>query len=620
MKKLANQKKGLGETEASSAVEEKVVFQKKESVGGQHVKKEKKFVAFKKRSNKGVSSDLNRNSEKEELQGSLGQSVIEVSSSQINQDLTNVEFLNSARETEAYDSVLKAQDSITSVEKNVPTNSVSGSGDSNNYSQRDEKSSLQIKRRELSPDRKKNFRYNPGYNNYNKLNNSNANGSGVDDFVQDRPAEVNLELPPEERVLEVRVLNNMNVDQLIDYGNKLGILDIAYLQRQEIIFKILDTKARKGVEIIGEGVLEKLQEGYGFLRSADFNYLPGHGDIYVAPVYIKKFGLRTGDQIKGSLRKPKEGERYFGMARIISINDIPANQPTRKTIFENLTPVFPDKKFEVESSYSVKSIRAMDLFAPIGFGQRGLIVAPPKTGKTVLLKELANSIIKNNPGIHMIVLLIDERPEEVTDFRRSVDAEVISSTFDENPARHIQVTEMVLEKAKRMVECGKHVVIILDSLTRLARAYNTMTPPSGKVLSGGIDANALSRPKRFFGAARNIENFGSLTIIASVLIETGSKMDDVIYEEFKGTGNMEAHLTRKLSNKRTYPAFDVQISGTRRDDLLVSEGTLNNMWILQRFLSNMNTVEAMEFLIEKVNKTESNKEFWEMMASSKVKS
>lgn len=429
-----------------------------------------------------------------------------------------------------------------------------------------------------------------------------------------------VEQRPQEPPVEVKTLKNMSVDELIDLAVGLGIQEAESYPKQEIIFEILKLKSRQRVEIIGEGVLERLQDGFGFLRSADFNYLPGPDDIYVSPSYIKRFGLKTGNLIKGTLRRPKEGEKFFAMQRIDSINGFPATKGFKKTVFENLTPIFPNQKFDVDSKFPIKSTRIMDLFAPIGRGQRGLIVAPPKTGKTVMLKDLANSIIKNNPDVEMIMLLIDERPEEVTDMRRSVNAEVVSSTFDEHPARHVQVSEMVIEKAKRLVESGKNVVIMLDSLTRLARAHNTLAPPSGKVLSGGIDANALGRPKRFFGAARNVEGGGSLTILATVLVETGSKMDDVIYEEFKGTGNMEVHLTRKLSNRRTYPAFDVHNSGTRRDDLLVGESVLNNMWILQRFMSSMNTIESIEFLIEKVSKTKTNREFWELMAQSKTSS
>lgn len=434
------------------------------------------------------------------------------------------------------------------------------------------------------------------------------------------PSRDDGEQRPKEDPIEVKTLKNMPVVELIELATGLGIQEAESYPKQEIIFEILKLQSKRRVDIIGEGVLERLQDGFGFLRSADFNYLPGPDDIYVSPSYIKRFGLKTGNLVKGTLRRPKDGEKFFALQRIDSINGFPATKGFKKTVFENLTPIFPDQKFDVDSKFPVKSARIMDLFAPIGRGQRGLIVAPPKTGKTVFLKELANSIIKNNPDVEVIMLLIDERPEEVTDMRRSVDAEVVSSTFDEHPARHVQVSEMVIEKAKRLVESGKHVVIMLDSLTRLARAHNTLAPPSGKVLSGGIDANALGRPKRFFGAARNVEGGGSLTILATVLVETGSKMDDVIYEEFKGTGNMEVHLTRKLSNRRTYPAFDVHHSGTRRDDLLVGESVLNNMWILQRFISTMNTIESIEFLIEKVSKTKTNKEFWELMAQSKTSS
>jgi len=323
--------------------------------------------------------------------------------------------------------------------------------------------------------------------------------------------------------------------------------------------------------------------------------------------------LRTGDVIKGTLRKPKEGEKYFALQRIESINFQPPSTSIGKTVFENLTPIFPNEKFKLEGKPDVISTRIMDMLVPIGKGQRGMIVAPPRTGKTMLLKEIANTILANHPEVIMIILLIDERPEEVTDMQRSVNAEVVSSTFDEYATRHIQVAEIVLEKAKRLVECGKDVVILLDSLTRLARAYNTLAPATGKVLSGGIDASALQRPKRFFGAARNVEEGGSLTILATALIETGSKMDEVIFEEFKGSGNMEIHLTRKLSNRRIYPAFDLQLSGTRREELLLSEEGVKNMWILQKFLSTMNTVEGMDFLIDQMRKTKTNQEFWELM-------
>lgn len=418
--------------------------------------------------------------------------------------------------------------------------------------------------------------------------------------------------------INVQSLKEMSITDLMDYAKKFGIPDVASLKKQEIIFKILESQSEQNVEIYGEGILERLPDGFGFLRSPKFNYIPGPDDIYVSPAHIKRFGLRTGDVIKGTLRKPKEGEKYFALQRVDNVNFAAPTHAAHKTVFENLTPLFPDKKFNLVGDANVISTRIMDLLTPVGKGQRGLLVAPPRTGKTVLLKDLANTILKNHPEIIMIILLIDERPEEVTDMQRSVNAEVVSSTFDEYATRHVQVAEIVLEKAKRLVECGHDVVILLDSLTRLARAYNTLAPSSGKVLSGGIDANALQRPKRFFGAARNVEEGGSLTILATALIETGSRMDEVIFEEFKGTGNMEIHLTRKLSNRRVYPAFDLQSSGTRREELLLSEEEVKNMWILQKFLSTMNTVDGMEFLTEKMRKTKTNEEFWELMNKKKA--
>ena len=354
-----------------------------------------------------------------------------------------------------------------------------------------------------------------------------------------------------------------------------------------------------------------MQDGYGFLRSSDYNYLSSPDDIYVSQSQIKLFGLKTGDTVEGSIRPPKEGEKYFPLVKVLKINGFPPEMVRDRVPFEHLTPIFPTEKFRITTSRPSDplSVRVVDLFSPIGKGQRGLIVAPPKTGKTILLKELANAILANHPEVYMIILLIDERPEEVTDMARSVNAEVISSTFDEPAERHVRVASIVHEKAKRLVECGHDVVIILDSITRLARAYNTYLPASGKVLTGGVDANALHKPKRFFGAARNIENGGSLTIIASALTETGSKMDDVIFEEFKGTGNMELQLDRKLSNKRIFPAIDIMSSGTRRDDLLLSGDVLNRMWVLRKYLSDMNSVEAMEFLKDRMEKTANNEDF-----------
>ncbi len=361
--------------------------------------------------------------------------------------------------------------------------------------------------------------------------------------------------------------------------------------------------------ISNDGVLEIMQDGYGFLRSADYNYLASPDDIYVSPSQIKLFGLKTGDTVKGQIRPPKEGEKYFALLRVESVNGRSTEEIRDRVSFEYLTPLFPEERLNLSTKPSLMSTRILDLFAPIGKGQRGMIVAQPKTGKTVLLKEVANAIAENHPEVYLMILLVDERPEEVTDMARSVKAEVISSTFDEQADRHVKVSTMVLEKAKRMVECGHDVVILLDSITRLARAYNTVVPSSGKILSGGVDANALHKPKRFFGAARNVENGGSLTILATALIETGSKMDEVIFEEFKGTGNMELQLDRKLSNRRVYPAIDVPASGTRREDLLMDKDTLQRIWILRKFMSDMNSVEAMEFLLSKIKGTKDNEEF-----------
>lgn len=418
--------------------------------------------------------------------------------------------------------------------------------------------------------------------------------------------------------MNVQELKEMNITNLISYAQDIGLPDVAALKKQEIIFRILESQSEQRIEIFGEGILERLPDGFGFLRSPKFSYVPGPDDIYVSPAHIKRFGLRTGDIIKGTIRKPKEGEKYFALQRVDAVNYQSPTLSASRTVFENLTPLFPNRKFNLEASPTVISTRIMDMLAPVGKGQRGLIVAPPKTGKTTLLKEIANTILANHPEVIMIILLIDERPEEVTDMERSVKAEVVSSTFDEYATRHVQVAEIVLEKAKRLVESGQDVVILLDSLTRLARAYNTLAPSSGKVLTGGIDASALQRPKRFFGAARNVEEGGSLTILATALIETGSRMDEVIFEEFKGTGNMEIHLTRKLTNRRVYPAFDLQASGTRREELMMSEEAVKNMWVLQKFISTMNTIEGLEFLIDKMRKTKTNIEFWDLMFKKKI--
>jgi len=414
-------------------------------------------------------------------------------------------------------------------------------------------------------------------------------------------------------------LNELKVkkpQELLDYAASLGIENASGLKKQEIYFSVLKKFAEKNEEIIGEGVLETMQDGFGFLRSADSNYLPGPDDIYVNPNQIRKYGLRKGDTLEGPIRPPKDGERYFALVEINKVNFIDISKNNKfKTNFDNLTPLYPEKKFNLETDKpdTDLSSRIIDIIAPVGAGQRSLIVAPPRSGKTVILQKIAKSIAENFPNVYLMVLLIDERPEEVTDMQRSVKGEVISSTFDEPAARHVQVAEMVIEKAKRLAENKYDVVILLDSITRLGRAYNTVVPSSGKVLTGGVDANALQRPKRFFGAARNIEEGGSLTIIATALIETGSRMDEVIFEEFKGTGNSEIVLDRKLSDKRTYPAIDVQKSGTRKEDLLLDAGDLQKVFILRKILSSMGTVDAMEFLLDKMKDCKTNEEFFSSM-------
>lgn len=409
-------------------------------------------------------------------------------------------------------------------------------------------------------------------------------------------------------------LEEMSLIELNQYARRLGIVGASLLSKQNLVERIKYVEAHPELEIEVEGVLEKLPDGFGFLRSAQYDYVSGPDDVYVSPSQIRRFNLRTGDTVSGVIRKPKDGEKYFALLKINKVNYEAPSLSGDRPNFDRLTALHPNKKFNLEYDPSCISTRIMDLFTPTGKGQRGLIVAPPKVGKTMLLKETALAIISNHPEVFLIVLLIDERPEEVADMKRAVrgsTAEVISSTFDESAERHVQVAEIVLEKAKRLVEAGKDVVILLDAITRLARAYNTIAPASGKVLTGGIDANALQRPKRFFGAARNTEEAGSLTIIATALVETGSRMDEVIYEEFKGTGNMEIHMTRKLSNRRIYPAFDLLVSGTRREELLHGEEDLNKVWILQKFLATMNTIEGMEFLIDKMKKIKTNREFLE---------
>jgi transcription termination factor Rho len=410
-------------------------------------------------------------------------------------------------------------------------------------------------------------------------------------------------------------LREKEIKELANMAEELKIENASSMKKHEMIFALLKTSAQNKADIFGGGVLEILPDGFGFLRSPGYNYLPGADDIYVSPSQIRRFGLRKGDTCDGQIRPPKDNERYFALLKINTINDQTPAKHKKTVLFDNLTPLYPQKKIELESKPTNYSTRMIDMFVPQGFGQRCLIVAPPKAGKTVLLKDMANSITDNHPDAHLIVLLIDERPEEVTDMKRSVDAEVVSSTFDEPANRHVQVAEMVIEKSKRLTEAGKDVIILLDSITRLARAYNTVVPPSGKILSGGVDSNALHRPKRFFGAARNIENGGSLTIIATALIDTGSRMDEVIFEEFKGTGNSEIQLDRKLLEKRIFPALDINKSATRKEDLLMDQAALQRTYVLRKVLHPMSTIDAMEFMLNRVTKSKTNAEFMESMNS-----
>jgi transcription termination factor Rho len=414
--------------------------------------------------------------------------------------------------------------------------------------------------------------------------------------------------------LDIRMLKEMKLPDLTRTAREFGIENAAGMRKQDLIFAILQAQTERSGLIFSEGVLECLPDGFGFLRAPEYNYLPGPDDIYVSPSQIRRFDLRTGDTVSGQVRPPKEGERYFALIKVEAVNFEHPDVARDKILFDNLTPLYPQERIRLEIPTNMSS-RVLDLVAPIGKGQRGLIVAAPRTGKTMLLQAIANSITANHPEIILIVLLIDERPEEVTDMQRSVKGEVISSTFDEPASRHVQVAEMVIEKAKRLVEHKRDVVIVLDSITRLARAYNTVVPPSGKVLSGGVDSNALQRPKRFFGAARNVEEGGSLTIMATALIDTGSRMDDVIFEEFKGTGNMEVHLDRKLMEKRIFPAIDINKSGTRKEELLLDKNELNRIWVLRKVFSPLSTVESMELLVEKLDKTKSNAEFLNSMSS-----
>ena len=414
--------------------------------------------------------------------------------------------------------------------------------------------------------------------------------------------------------LDIRMLKEMKLQDLTRTAREFGIENAAGMRKQDLIFATLQAQTERSGLIFSEGVLECLPDGFGFLRAPEYNYLPGPDDIYVSPSQIRRFDLRTGDTVSGQVRPPKEGERYFALIKVEAVNFEHPDVAREKTLFDNLTPLYPLERIRLEVPTNMSS-RVLDLVAPIGKGQRGLIVAAPRTGKTMLLQAIANSITSNHPEVILIVLLIDERPEEVTDMQRSVKGEVISSTFDEPASRHVQVAEMVIEKAKRLVEHKRDVVIVLDSITRLARAYNTVVPPSGKVLSGGVDSNALQRPKRFFGAARNIEEGGSLTIMATALIDTGSRMDDVIFEEFKGTGNMEVHLDRKLMEKRIFPAIDINKSGTRKEELLLDKNELNRIWVLRKVFSPLSTVESMELLVEKLDKTRTNAEFLNSMSS-----
>ncbi len=422
---------------------------------------------------------------------------------------------------------------------------------------------------------------------------------------------VEIDVPDKSAVPTLRLddLKAMDIQSLTQVAKDLGVPNASGLRKQEMIFSILKAQAEQSGFVFSEGVLEVLSDGYGFLRAPEYNYLAGPDDVYVSPSQIRKFDLQTGDTVSGQIRSPKEGERYFALIKVEAVNFESPDQARNKLFFENLTPLYPNEAFKLETTGDQLSPRVMDLMTPIGKGQRGLIVAPPRTGKTMLLQSLAQSIARNHPEVYLIVLLIDERPEEVTDMQRSVQGEVVSSTFDEPAQRHVQVAEMVIEKAKRLVEHRKDVVILLDSVTRLARAYNSVVPTSGKVLTGGLDSNALQKPKRFFGAARNIEQGGSLTIMATALVDTGSRMDDVIFEEFKGTGNMEIHLDRKLVDKRVFPAIDIQKSGTRKEELLLSRDDLNRVWVLRKILNPLSPTEAMELLLDKMSKTKSNAEF-----------
>ena len=438
------------------------------------------------------------------------------------------------------------------------------------------------------------------------------NGGSQIEITEARDARVDV-APEEETGLNLKALKEKKIGELAQIARDFNVEGASSMRKQDLIFAILQAQAEQSGFIYGEGVLEILSDGFGFLRSPDYNYLPGPDDIYVSPSQIRRFNLRTGDVVAGQIRPPKEGERYFALLKVEAINYEEPERAREKILFDNLTPLYPQEQLKLEHTPQEYTTRIIDLLTPIGKGQRGLVVAAPRTGKTMMLQSLAHGIAQNHKEVILIVLLIDERPEEVTDMQRSVRAEVVSSTFDEPATRHVQVAEMVIEKAKRLVEHGKDVVVLLDSITRLARAYNAVVPPSGKLLSGGVDANALRGPKKFFGAARNIEDGGSLTIIGTALVDTGSRMDEVIFEEFKGTGNMEIHLDRRLMDKRIFPAVDINRSGTRKEELLLPREVLNRVWILRKLLAQLNTVEAMEFLMDKMQGTKNNQEFLESM-------
>src|SRR6058998_3249765 len=448
-----------------------------------------------------------------------------------------------------------------------------------------------------------------------KRTNNEDNGGGV--ALAEAPPPIAPSKDGKEDVFNLSDLKEMSISKLTSVAKGMDVPGATGMRKQELIFKVLAAQTEKSGLIFSEGVLETLPDGFGFLRAPEYNYLPGPDDIYVSPSQIRKFDLHTGDTVSGQIRPPKDGERYFALIKVEAVNFEPPEKARENVFFENLTPLYPQQKISLETEAENLSARVLDLMVPIGKGQRGLIVAPPRTGKTMLLQNIANSITHNHPEVYLIVLLIDERPEEVTDMQRSVRGEVISSTFDEPAQRHVQVAEMVIEKANRLVEHKKDVVILLDSITRLARAYNTIVPPSGKILSGGVDANALQRPKRFFGAARNIEEGGSLTIISTALVDTGSRMYDVIYEEFKGTGNMEIHLDRRMYEKRIFPAINVNRSGTRREELLIEKEILQKVWVLRKLLYPMDDLEAAEFLVDKIAKTKTNQDFLASMSNGK---